>query len=414
MLTIQFRFNLFGLRAFRMCIVSCTRIFYYYNSNSCILRNNYNILVLDGCVQSSTFTTVIGFNNIKIYRESIPTLKKVILKKKYPFSMSDYDDPDVPDKDTTPQWQSTNLPINSLVEYINDGSYNLNPEHQRGVVHNTKWKENLIESIFQTGCIPPTFWHPNDTDETIDYDSVDGKQRCATFVEFLGNTWKWRCKYFNELSPKLLKRILNFEVTIMKATKKLTTGQLTNTFNRFQITKKTTFGEVYNSDLCSLRTHLIQAIKEDTSLVTQILKNDSRKQILKTYATLYVHFGERLSQLNTSDISTLWEDKYRENTSFIEKYFDEFHRNMVHMWEVLTSYSSTDILRRDGKIIPLFCALSFVEPSQQSELKKELNDNYHIYVTDWDDMNGSHTLQQHKRYESIKKRLPQFRFLDNC
>jgi hypothetical protein len=100
--------------------------------------------------------------------------------------------------------------------------------------------------------------------------------------------------------------------------------------------------------------------------------------------------------------------------SFIENHFKEFHRNMVHMWEVLTSYSSADITRRDTTLVPLFCALSFVEPSQQSALKKELRKNYHIYVTDWDDVTGNHNAHPHKRYESIKDRLPQFIFSDNC
>ena len=327
-----------------------------------------------------------------------------------------YNDPDVLSRDKTPQWTATNLPIGALVNLINDGDYNLNPEHQRGVVHSTKWKEDLIDSIFQTGCIPPTFWHPNDTDENIEYDSVDGKQRCATFVEFLGDThvWKWRGKKFNELSPQLQKRIRNFEVTIMKSTRKLTNCELKDTFNRFQVTKKTSFGEFYNADLCSLRTHLIQAIDKDSSLVEQIFKNDSRKKILNTYTTLFIHFGERLSHLTTGKISALWETKYREDMSFIENHFKEFHRNMVHMWEVLTSYSSADITRRDTTLVPLFCALSFVEPSQQSALKKELRKNYHIYVTDWDDVTGNHNAHPHKRYESIKDRLPQFIFSDNC
>jgi len=106
-----------------------------------------------------------------------------------------YDDPDVRDRDKMPKWTATNLPICALVDQINDGVYKyLDPEHTRGAIHSTKWKEDLIDSIFQTGCIPPTFWHPNDTDEKIEYDSVDGKQRCATFVEFLGNKMLWKGK----------------------------------------------------------------------------------------------------------------------------------------------------------------------------------------------------------------------------
>ena len=279
-------------------------------------------------------------------------------------------------------------------------------------MHSKKWKENLIDSIFQTGCIPPTFWHPNDdADKKFEYDIVDGKQRCATFVEFLGNThiWKWKGKKFKELSPKLQKRIRNFEVTLMKSNQKMSNREISDIFTRIQSIKKPTLGEILNGDKCSLLTHINQAIEEDTSLIKQILKNDDRKRTLKTYATLYVHFGERHNQLNTSDISTLWETKYREDTSFIENKFEDFHTNLVHMWEVLTSDSNADILRRDGKIIPLFCALSFVEPLQQSALKTELHKNYHTYVTDWESVNDSHA-----RYEFIKKRLPQFRFSDKC
>ena len=318
-------------------------------------------------------------------------------------------DPEVPSN--TPKWTSTNISIGNLVDLIKEGEYNLDPEHQRDIVHTYKWREDLIDSIFQTGCIPPTFWHPNCTDEHISFDSVDGKQRCNTFLEFLSNTdtWKWKGKKYNQLSEQLKRRIRNFEVTVIKSNRTLTQDELRNTFNRFQITKKTTMGEILNADICSLRTMLIDTLKEDAELYEGVFMKDTRKHVFEIYAKLFIYFAYRKTKLTNDKIHKLW-GKSRECRESIDGNKIMYRTCITYMWQVLTSPTNTNIMRRDTKIIPLFCALAFVNCDQRLELFDLLKINYHNYVLQWSGIDGNH--DGHLiRYTMLKQNLPpQFQF----
>ena len=102
---------------------------------------------------------------------------------------------------------------------LNITQYNLNPEHQRHVLHNDLWKSNIIMSLFTFKDTPAVYFHETTDDEYPGnvYESLDDKQRCSAIYEnfalinFISKWMKERravfCgmygRFFSELTPKL-------------------------------------------------------------------------------------------------------------------------------------------------------------------------------------------------------------------
>lgn len=72
------------------------------------------------------------------------------------------------------------------------GRWNLNPEHQRDVVHDNIWKSGIINSLLKMNDIPQTYFHTiTDKQGLSNFESLDGKQRCNAVIEFLDNNYKF-------------------------------------------------------------------------------------------------------------------------------------------------------------------------------------------------------------------------------
>ena len=97
---------------------------------------------------------------------------------------------------TPPRWTPESSNVEMLLLKLENGTFNVNPPHQRNIVHNTSWKATIISSVFDTGCIPETFWHPA-PGKQYHFDSVDGKQRCCAFRDYIKGVFPWNKRYFN-------------------------------------------------------------------------------------------------------------------------------------------------------------------------------------------------------------------------
>lgn len=308
----------------------------------------------------------------------------------------------------TPKWTSSNVSVGFLVEAIGQGeNYDIDPEHQRNIVHTGQWKAAIIESVFTTGCIPPTFWHPN-KDDPDKYDSVDGKQRCAAFLEYVGGSakWKWRGKSFNKLDASLQKKIRNFELILMKSNRTLTADELRDTFQRFQITKKTTLGEVWNADLCPLREHLHTMVDDDSQMLydAEIYDEDRclRYPILEQYGKLYVHYCSKKTNLNRKQISTLWSQ--HRTADAVQMH--HFRRLITDMWEILITTTDTAVERPVTKTIPLFCALRMVKDEYYEDVVVLLKKSFAVFIQNWENIDGNHS-GHHKRYLKLTENIQQ-------
>lgn len=159
------------------------------------------------------------------------------------------------------QWKKEDKTFADLHTQIKEGRFNLDPEHQRDVVHNDKWKSEVLHSQIFHGDIPDVYFHPTTlADGTRKYDSLDGKQRCSAIYEYLGDAFKYKLrepsdmynKKFSELTPAF-KTFLKDDccITARMAIRSLTNEEIQTFFQKRQNFKKTSCGEHLNSCLTS-------------------------------------------------------------------------------------------------------------------------------------------------------------------
>ena len=141
-----------------------------------------------------------------------------------------------------PTWNTEIVTINSLYNDVEANYYNLDPEHQRNIIHSLEWKQKLIETIFTTGLIPTTYWHKNNNKE-----SLDGKQRISTILQFKKNEFKYKGKTYDELSDENKEHFNTFKLALGICSRTLTNEEVHNIFEKLQVVKKTSLGEVLNS-----------------------------------------------------------------------------------------------------------------------------------------------------------------------
>lgn len=188
-----------------------------------------------------------------------------------------------------------NISANDLREGIKSGKYDLNPEHQREVVHDDKWKSKIIQSIIKYGNIPPIYFHMcamEDGKEGFKYESLDGKQRCTAIFEFIENKLKYQLDdtfelnydkiklkglFFKDLPDELRRFIYNFQVTIMTWSQKMSASDISNFFENVQQAKTTTTGELLNSKTDAPTRPLIKKLISYESFI-EFKKDTKRKQ----------------------------------------------------------------------------------------------------------------------------------------
>ena len=193
-------------------------------------------------------------------------------------------------------WETHTIPFSVYKTGVDSGSYDLDPPHQRDVVHNTKWKQEIIKSACQYNDIPPVRFHTRfNTDGTQVYESLDGKQRSVAIVGFMKDDYRvmfeeWGYKEekkYSELTPAqrqfIDKRILEVKVTCST----LDTNEISLFFQRAQQTKITKLGEHLNSDIGS----------EKRDLATYVLSDQTIKDIMinpKDFRNSYLEITARL------------------------------------------------------------------------------------------------------------------------
>lgn len=170
--------------------------------------------------------------------------------------------------------------VQAYEENIHHGTYyNLNPKHQRHVIHDDLWKCSIITSLFTFKDIPAVYFH--DTTDPISgskvYESLDGKQRCAAIYEYCSNQFTFQHKgnqilpiemegmvgkYFNELSVKQVNYINSFELVIRYYNFTFTPKQIEAFFRLHQEQKATSSGEFLNSGSSQLRDQISELLDD--------------------------------------------------------------------------------------------------------------------------------------------------------
>ena len=155
------------------------------------------------------------------------------------------------------QFSSHRVTIGSFYDDVKRGTeYDLSPDHQRNVVHNDKWRAEVIKSLLKGMPIgQPEFDTEVKENGLTIRRSIDGKQRCVALTKFLDSEYKYTCdwpsamtgKKFNEISDVWKQKLRQqpFEVCVTGA--HLSDDEISAHFIKKQDTKKTSFGEELNA-----------------------------------------------------------------------------------------------------------------------------------------------------------------------
>jgi len=210
-----------------------------------------------------------------------------------------------------PTWNNETVTINSLCNDVKANFYDLNPTHQRNVVHNQEWKENLIKTIFTTGLIPTTYWHKN---ENGIIESLDGKQRISTILQFRedSNEFSYNGNKFSELSNEEKKHFDSFKLIFGICSRTLSKEEVHNIFEKLQVVKKTSLGEVLNSTYNETLKSSVLEYLDELNIINKnkkFLKNNNRYEKQEIIAwTLYFTIKKPNYDYNLEqdDIKSFW------------------------------------------------------------------------------------------------------------
>ncbi|MGI8654744.1 MAG: DUF262 domain-containing protein [Pyrinomonadaceae bacterium] len=83
-------------------------------------------------------------------------------------------------------YRNTEMKLDQIIGYLNEGKINLSPAFQRGHVWKIGVRKKLISNIVQGRPIPAVFLYKEPDDERYSYNILDGKQRIESLLLFVG------------------------------------------------------------------------------------------------------------------------------------------------------------------------------------------------------------------------------------
>ena len=201
------------------------------------------------------------------------------------------------------------------------GLYELNPEHQRNIVHDEQWMVGVLHSSFYFKDIPTVYFYKKPhSNGTFVYVSLDGKQRCSAIIGYMLDEFRYTETFPPEMTNKLYSELdtiskHKFDHNLVDA--KIYQGDMTNIqiskfFQCHQVTKVTNLGEMLNSCLTSeLRHTLNHILQNDTTLLYYLARLKKKTQrfehldILARMAFVFSHPTDSKDPSN-DQIYTWW------------------------------------------------------------------------------------------------------------
>lgn len=192
------------------------------------------------------------------------------------------------------QFRVTTLSIGTFYSSFIDGTYDLNPPHQRNIVHDNEWKSNIIHSNIQGLPIGhPEFDTIRNSKGLRVHRSLDGKQRCCAFINYVENKFAYKPsgdkfptamygKFFKDIPEEWQKIVKNGELAINITDSTFSKKELSEHFRNKQQTKQTLLGEklnaCYATDVIRFANKII---KKEKPLFEKIKPNDNRFSTLE-------------------------------------------------------------------------------------------------------------------------------------
>ena len=261
-------------------------------------------------------------------------------------------------------WETLNVCFRNFNQDYVTGAYNLEPEHQRGVVHNIKWKQGIIRSSCEYNDIPPVRFHTRFMENgTQTLESLDGKQRCMAILGFMKDEFGVffpelgynNEKTYSELNLAERQFIDNRTLDIKITRSTLTNDEISVFFQRAQQTKVTLLGEHLNSDVGSDKRSIAKnamAQPNIKDLLNKIKPNKDRFSHLEIMARLLYCYDSNYHNGNF-DVSPEKIKKWWSERETILIYEIEFI-SMVE--KIITMIDDSKLTYKSSKVtyLPLF------------------------------------------------------------
>jgi len=203
-------------------------------------------------------------------------------------------------------------------------TYDLDPEHQRDVVHSNAWQAQVVDTALTFGTIPTVYFHTRLNSDGISIkESLDGKQRCMSVVNFLRGAYSMALPQFghpkpvkfHQLERRHQQQVEDCKLDIKICTQELTPQEIKKFFNRAQQTKKTTTGEFLNSCTSSWRKEAYKRSRDRIApFLDRIGGDGARHAHLEMFARIWYAFesyghpeGARAFFTTPKKLQAFWE-----------------------------------------------------------------------------------------------------------
>ncbi len=186
-------------------------------------------------------------------------------------------------------WTDQTVSFGDFKSQVEAGLVDLNPPHQRGVVHDHQWMSDVLHSGICDNDIPEVYFHQRKHRGREVRESLDGKQRCSAVVGYLNNEYAYTAaepdqmvgRKFEDL-PEEWQNRLRHQCTLRLriAQQTLTDEQIQRFFQKRQMAKRTTTGEHLNSCITSplLRPFRNLMQEEEVAGWLQIIARSSKRE----------------------------------------------------------------------------------------------------------------------------------------
>jgi hypothetical protein len=244
-----------------------------------------------------------------------------------------------------PDRKRTLRPI-SVKNLIEDYIYriDLDADYQREKIWSRKNQEELLDSIIQDIDIPKLYLAKVESDDNVDFECIDGKQRMMTLLDFykpdpaVDNPLrvkvageKYTYKQLQRDLPKLSKKIDDFELTFVIYPEIEDDEFLREIFRRLQLGVRLNTGELLKTYTGSLRDFVYKEMGKDAPFLKHTNLSEKRFSRQFTLAQICINsFGRaetgNFVRARYDDLADFFKDKYN---------LDDKDENLVRIREVL-------------------------------------------------------------------------------
>ena len=277
-------------------------------------------------------------------------------------------------------WTTEGMTYSTFHSETHDGTYFLDPAHQRNVIKTKEWLVDIINTNFMFGNIPDAYFHPVTLpDGSIRYESLDGKQRCTAVIHLLDNIITYCDTKFCDMSKADQSRLKNLKINMKIASRTLTSEEVRDLFRKFQSTDVTTLGEFINSAIGNKNRQVCLDFLGTNNAISAALSNIMTKSA-KTGANRYFDLeilarmfhcynnstDGHYTQPDQEDLKD-WFNEFSCDSAVYSKFSDQCEKTLVWL-------SDNKIYHRPkpGVYIPVFLMFQY---------KAELAPKFSHYIT---------------------------------